>query len=225
MKSRKFQHDKSKHISIQYATRVGNHCHRKLRPKPLLKQSVQVYKYQEYDDSFSEEDINPLLSGHKTPEWYLVRFPHYSCCVFLILPYAVWSLKNLKSHVVRCDRKPVFCNKCIFFFYWFIVHVNASCSCWHAVRPTVFHSGADSPAFYWKSVLLLFNLHATKMKLFCNGWLSWSKLRSADCFEAICLRLYTVVNLGFFLNVQKSLLYLIFFSLVPSCIYTFARRW
>lgn len=207
MKSRKFQHDKSKHISIQYATRVGNHYHRKLRPKPLLKQSVQVYRYQGYDDSILEKDINPLLSGHKTPEWYLVRFPHYSCCIFLILSYAVGSLKNLKSHVVRSNRKPDFA---ISVFYssigWDLLLMQMPLIVTEVIvfYSDAFHSGADSPAFYWKSVLLLFNWHAAKTKLFCNTWLSSSKLRSTDCFQVICVRLYTNVNLGFFLNVKKK---------------------
>lgn len=78
MKSRKFQDDKGKHVSIQYAARVGNYYQRKLRPKPLFKQSVQIYRYQGYDDSILEKDINPLLSGHKTSKLYLLRFPHYS---------------------------------------------------------------------------------------------------------------------------------------------------
>lgn len=179
--------------------------------------------YQEYDDSILEEDINPILSGHKAPEWYLVRFLHNSCCIFLILPYAVWSLKNLKSHVVKSDRKSDFCYNCILFFYClgFIAHINASL-CWEAVQPVAFHTSVDSPVYSWKSVLLQFNLHAAKMKLFCSGWPSWSKFRSPDCFEAICLRLYTNVNLGFFSECpKKSLLYLIFFTCSLLYLYTY----
>lgn len=54
-----------------------------------------------------------------------------------------------------------------------------------------------------EEVFCCYNLSATKMNLFCSGWLSWSKLRSADCFKAVCLRLCTISNLGFFLNLQK----------------------
>lgn len=64
MKSRIFQHDKSISISIQYASRVENHYHRKLRPKPLLKQSEQVRSHQENDDNILEKDINFILAEH-----------------------------------------------------------------------------------------------------------------------------------------------------------------
>lgn len=64
MKSRIFQHDKSIGISIQYVTGVENHYHRKLRPKPQLKQSEQVRSHQENDDNILEKDINPILAEH-----------------------------------------------------------------------------------------------------------------------------------------------------------------
>lgn len=94
---------------------------------------------------------------------------------------------NLKFHVMKCDRKPIFCNKCILFSYYlgYIAHVNASLCCWSLVQPTAFHGGANSPAFYILHLLLLFNLNATKMKLFCSGgllfrvrisWFFWSHI-------------------------------------------------
>lgn len=201
---------------------MGNHYHRKLRPQPLLKQSVKVYRYQGYDDSVLKKDINPPLSGHKTLEWYLIRFPHHFCSIFLIIPYSVWSLENLKPHVWRCDRKPVFCNKCILLFYhWgFIAHANAS-PCRGAAQPAAFQGGADSAALYRKGVLLLFEeTNAAKLEMPCKMWLSCSKLISDDCIEAIWPRLYINENSGFFFSEHPKNNHqcLNLFLLVPSCI-------
>lgn len=166
---------------------MGNHYHRKLGPQPLLKQSVKVYRYQGYDDSVLKKDINPLLSGHKTLEWYLITFPHHFCCIFLIIPYSVPSLENLKPHAQKCDRKPVFCNKCILLFYYlgFTAHANSS-RCRGAAQPAAFHGVVDSAALCWKAVLLLFNLHAAKLEMSCKMWLCCS-----NPFQLIVLKPYS----------------------------------
>lgn len=51
---------------------------------------------------------------------------------------------------MKCDRKPIFCNKCILLSYYlgYIAHVNASLCCWSLVQPAAFHGGANSPTFY-----------------------------------------------------------------------------